>query len=99
MQIRNFLDLTSSLLKQKLTYRTANSSRRRYISKEIAKLGRGNISAQIFTFRELCVATKNFNPENQLGEGVKQLDRNGYQGNREFLVEVMMLSLLHHQNR
>lgn len=29
---------------------------------------------------------------------VKQLDRNGLQGNREFLVEVMMLSLLHHPN-
>ncbi|KAJ3693734.1 hypothetical protein LUZ60_009214 [Juncus effusus] len=27
---------------------------------------------------------------------VKQLDRNGLQGNREFLVEVLMLSLLHH---
>ncbi|CAI5531017.1 unnamed protein product [Closterium sp. Naga37s-1] len=29
---------------------------------------------------------------------VKQLDRNGVQGNREFLVEVLMLSLLHHPN-
>ncbi|GMJ00676.1 PBS1-Like 26 [Hibiscus trionum] len=29
---------------------------------------------------------------------VKQLDRNGFQGNREFLVEVMMLSFLHHPN-
>lgn len=29
---------------------------------------------------------------------VKQLDRNGLQGNKEFLVEVFMLSLLHHQN-
>ncbi|PKA52603.1 Serine/threonine-protein kinase PBS1 [Apostasia shenzhenica] len=29
---------------------------------------------------------------------VKQLDRNGYQGSREFLVEVLMLSLLHHPN-
>ncbi|XP_029120285.1 probable serine/threonine-protein kinase PBL25 [Elaeis guineensis] len=29
---------------------------------------------------------------------VKQLDRNGLQGNEEFLVEVLMLSLLHHQN-
>ncbi|KAK9041020.1 hypothetical protein V6N11_016148 [Hibiscus sabdariffa] len=29
---------------------------------------------------------------------VKQLDRNGMQGNREFLVEVLMLSLLHHPN-
>ncbi|XP_074579627.1 putative serine/threonine-protein kinase PBL7 [Curcuma longa] len=29
---------------------------------------------------------------------VKQLDRNGLQGNREFLVEVLMLNLLHHSN-
>ncbi|KAJ7296143.1 hypothetical protein O6H91_Y141500 [Diphasiastrum complanatum] len=29
---------------------------------------------------------------------VKQLDRNGIQGSREFLVEVLMLSLLHHPN-
>ncbi|XP_022932089.1 probable serine/threonine-protein kinase PBL23 [Cucurbita moschata] len=29
---------------------------------------------------------------------VKQLDPNGYQGNREFLVEVLMLSLLRHPN-
>ncbi|KAK6241814.1 hypothetical protein SCA6_007203 [Theobroma cacao] len=63
------------------------------------------IAAQIFTFRELAAATKNFRPESFLGEGgfgrvykgrlestgqvvaVKQLDRNGLQGNREFLVE------------
>ncbi|KAL9235662.1 hypothetical protein vseg_010404 [Gypsophila vaccaria] len=29
---------------------------------------------------------------------VKQLDRNGLQGNKEFMVEVLMLSLLHHPN-
>ncbi|CAM0147889.1 unnamed protein product [Urochloa decumbens] len=29
---------------------------------------------------------------------VKQLDRDGAQGNREFVVEVLMLSLLHHPN-
>ncbi|KAG8055132.1 hypothetical protein GUJ93_ZPchr0001g29550 [Zizania palustris] len=29
---------------------------------------------------------------------VKQLDKNGFQGNREFLMEVLMLSLLHHSN-
>lgn len=29
---------------------------------------------------------------------VKQLDRNGLQGNKEFLVEVLMLSQLHHDN-
>ncbi|KAE8669716.1 Serine/threonine-protein kinase PBS1 [Hibiscus syriacus] len=31
-------------------------------------------------------------------DAVKQLDRNGLQGNTEFLVEVLMLSLLHHLN-
>ena len=29
---------------------------------------------------------------------MKQLDRNGLQGNREFLAEVLMLSLLHQTN-
>ncbi|XP_027088098.1 probable serine/threonine-protein kinase PBL23 [Coffea arabica] len=29
---------------------------------------------------------------------VKQLDRNGFQGNREFLAEVLTLSLVHHPN-
>lgn len=29
---------------------------------------------------------------------IKQLDRNGLQGNREFLVEVLMLGLLHHRH-
>ena len=29
---------------------------------------------------------------------MKQLDLEGLQGNREFLVEVLMLSLLHHPN-
>ncbi|KAF8103946.1 hypothetical protein N665_0182s0053 [Sinapis alba] len=114
--IKDCIDANTHLSKfDNISFKT-DSSRRRYISEEIAKLGRGNISAQIFTFRELCIATNNFNPENQLGEGgfgrvykgyietpekvvaVKKLDRKGYQGNREFLVEVMMLSLLHHQN-
>ncbi|KAF4394130.1 hypothetical protein F8388_017943 [Cannabis sativa] len=94
----------------------SDSSKRRYITEEISKIGKGNITAQIFAFRELCVATKNFHPDNLLGEGgfgrvykgniesknqvvaVKQLDRNGFQGNREFLVEVLILSLLHHPN-
>ncbi|XVF34035.1 hypothetical protein REPUB_Repub18cG0022400 [Reevesia pubescens] len=94
----------------------ADSSRKRYITQEITKRGKGNISAMIFNYRELCTATNNFNPDNQIGEGgfgrvykgnvenpnqvvaVKQLDRNGYQGNREFLVEVLMLSLLNHSN-
>ncbi|CAM8892965.1 hypothetical protein QQ045_024500 [Rhodiola kirilowii] len=76
--------------------------------------GLDHTAAQIFTFRELTAATKNFREDCLLGEGgfgrvykgwlesrkqtvaIKQLDRNGLQGNREFLVEVLMLSLLHH---
>ncbi|CAI9784190.1 unnamed protein product [Fraxinus pennsylvanica] len=94
----------------------SDSSRRRYITEEIEKLGKGNISAQIFTFHELRVATQDFNTKNLIGEGgfgrvykghiksknidvaVKKLDRNGFQGNHEFLVEVLILSLLHHPN-
>lgn len=78
--------------------------------------GANHIAANIFTFRELATATKNFRADCLLGEGgfgrvykgrlestnqvaaIKQLDRNGLQGNREFLVEVLMLSLLHHPN-
>ncbi|KAM7251532.1 hypothetical protein ACFE04_023415 [Oxalis oulophora] len=46
-----------------------DASRRRYIADEIAKVGKGNITAQTFTFKELNQATNNFNPDNQLGEG------------------------------
>ncbi|XP_057437560.1 probable serine/threonine-protein kinase PBL7 isoform X1 [Lotus japonicus] len=72
--------------------------------------------AQIFTFRELATATKNFRDETFIGQGgfgtvykgqlertnqvvaVKRLDTTGLQGEKEFLVEVLMLSLLHHPN-
>ncbi|KAL3503475.1 hypothetical protein ACH5RR_037924 [Cinchona calisaya] len=94
----------------------SDNSRKRYITAEIEKIGKQNISAQIFTFRDLSLATDNFNSERLIGEGgfgrvykghiqgkntevaVKQLDRNGFQGNREFLVEVLILNLLHHPN-
>uniref|UniRef100_A0ACD6AR36 Uncharacterized protein n=1 Tax=Avena sativa TaxID=4498 RepID=A0ACD6AR36_AVESA len=73
------------------------------------------VSARSFTFRELAAATNSFSHANLLGEGgfgrvysglvgssvvaVKQLDRTGYQGDHEFLVEVLMLSgLLSHPN-
>ncbi|KAF6155463.1 hypothetical protein GIB67_019989 [Kingdonia uniflora] len=90
------------------TFYRKNESKKRSIAQEISKVGKGNIAAQIFTFRELAAATKNFKAESLEGEGefgrvykivdVKQLDRNGLQGNREFLVEVLMLSLLHNEN-
>ncbi|KAF3960618.1 hypothetical protein ACB098_06G041000 [Castanea mollissima] len=113
--IKEYHDTKTLASFTKLSFKS-DSSRRRYITEEIQKIGKGNISAKIFTFRELCVATQNFHLDNLLGEGgfgrvykgiipstnqvvaVKQLDRNGFQGNREFLVEVLMLSLLHHPN-
>ncbi|KAK4279277.1 hypothetical protein QN277_016995 [Acacia crassicarpa] len=94
----------------------SDASRQRYITEEIKKIGNGNITAKIFSYRELRVATQNFHQDNLIGEGgfgrvykgflesmnqvvaVKQLDRNGFQGNREFLVEVLLLSLLSHPN-
>ncbi|KAG9137163.1 hypothetical protein Leryth_011986 [Lithospermum erythrorhizon] len=90
----------------------ADSGRRRYIAHEIEKIGKEKIAAQIFRYRDLCAATENFNNDYLIGEGgfgrvykgqlnnkdvaIKKLDRNGFQGNREFLVEVLVLSLLHH---
>ncbi|KAE9598400.1 putative protein kinase RLK-Pelle-RLCK-VIIa-1 family [Lupinus albus] len=93
-----------------------DSGKKRFIAGEISKLGKGNITTTIFSYRQLCDATQNFHPCNMIGEGgfgrvyrghikstnqvvaVKQLDRNGFQGNKEFLVEVLILSLLHHPN-
>ncbi|KDP36555.1 hypothetical protein JCGZ_08322 [Jatropha curcas] len=61
--------------------------------------------ARSFTFRELASATSNFREINLVGEGgfgrivaVKQLNHDGVQGFQEFIVEVLMLSLLHHPN-
>ncbi|XP_022724090.1 probable serine/threonine-protein kinase PBL23 [Durio zibethinus] len=97
-----------------LSNKTGNSKQK--IAEEIQKIGNAKFSARIFTFRELVVATDNFNPDCLIGEGgfgrvykgyiesidkivaVKQLDRNGMQGSREFFSEVLMLSLVHHPN-
>ncbi|WMV27835.1 hypothetical protein MTR67_021220 [Solanum verrucosum] len=65
---------------------------------------KGNV-ARSFTFKELALATQNFREANLLGEGgfgsvvaIKQLNLDGLQGHQEFIVEVLMLSLLHHKN-
>ncbi|XP_051135179.1 probable serine/threonine-protein kinase PBL23 isoform X1 [Andrographis paniculata] len=88
-------------------------SKQRIIAEDALRI---RAPAEIFTFRELAIATQNFNPDLLLGEGgfgrvykgyiekteqvvaVKQLDRNGIQGNREFLAEVLTLSMVHHPN-
>lgn len=63
------------------------------------------LAAATKNFRPEClIGEGGFGPvykgrlENGQVVAVKQLDRNGLQGNREFLVEVLMLSLLHHEN-
>uniref|UniRef100_A0A0E0K8C3 non-specific serine/threonine protein kinase n=1 Tax=Oryza punctata TaxID=4537 RepID=A0A0E0K8C3_ORYPU len=72
----------------------------------------GNGYAHSFTFKDLSVATGYFNEANFIGEGgfgkvykgkingqmvaVKQLTRDGVQGRNEFLVEVLMLTVLNH---
>ncbi|KAL3576818.1 hypothetical protein D5086_022101 [Populus alba] len=113
--IKEYRDAETLASYANISFKT-DSSRKRFITEEIKKIGKGNIPADIFTCRELATATTNFNNENLIGEGgfgrvykgliaktnqvvaVKQLDRNGFQGNREFLIEVLMLSLLHHPN-
>ncbi|KAE8714905.1 Serine/threonine-protein kinase PBS1 [Hibiscus syriacus] len=97
-----------------LSLKTDGSNKK--IAEEIQKIGKAKVSARIFTFRELLVATDNFNSDYLIGEGgfgrvyqgyiesidhvvaVKQLDRNGMQGSREFFSEVLMLSLVQHPN-
>ncbi|CAL4920582.1 unnamed protein product [Urochloa decumbens] len=70
--------------------------------------------AHSFTFKDLLVATGYFNEANFIGEGgfgkvykgkingqmvaVKQLAQDGVQGRNEFLVEVLMLTVLNHPN-
>ncbi|XP_008789617.2 probable serine/threonine-protein kinase PBL17 [Phoenix dactylifera] len=82
--------------------------------------GYGNVN--IFTYRELRAATKNFRPDQILGEGgfgivykgvidenirtgfksthvaVKELNLEGFQGDREWLAEVNYLGQLSHPN-
>ena len=39
------------------------------MEEEIEKLGKGNMTSQIFSYRELSAATRNFHPNNLIGEG------------------------------
>ncbi|CAK7331664.1 unnamed protein product [Dovyalis caffra] len=75
---------------------------------EISKDRRSNgKQAQTFTFEELAAATGNFRNVvvyvnrfvfHYMVVAIKQLDRNGLQGIREFVVEVVTLSLADHPN-
>ncbi|KAK3008432.1 hypothetical protein RJ639_014775 [Escallonia herrerae] len=82
----------------------------------------GNSDLDIFTYEEMRLATRQFRPDQVLGEGgfgivykgvidenvrvgykktpvaIKELDREGLQGDREWLAEVNYLGQLRHQN-
>lgn len=46
-----------------------DSGKRKYLEEEVTKPGNGNITSKIFSYHELCVATKNFHNSNMVGEG------------------------------
>ncbi|WOH11667.1 hypothetical protein DCAR_0831157 [Daucus carota subsp. sativus] len=63
------------------------------------------IAAKAYTLREMAIATKNFRQECLMFDdgfgkvvAIKQLDRNGMKGGKEFLEEVAALSPLKHPN-
>ncbi|KAJ6333862.1 hypothetical protein OIU77_009697 [Salix suchowensis] len=92
------------ILKKKSSFKWIIANDFGHVINVADKSKRRNLS-QVFTFHELAVATENFNPQCLVGEGgfgkivaVKQLDRNGLQGNREFFCEVLSLSLVQHSN-
>ncbi|CAD6201793.1 unnamed protein product [Miscanthus lutarioriparius] len=88
---------------------SSGADARRKVAPDVA-----NGYAHSFTFKDLLVATGYFNEANFIGEGgfgkvykgkingqmvaVKQLARDGVQGRNEFLVEVLMLTVLNHRN-
>lgn len=47
----------------------ADASKRKYITEEINKIGKGQITAKVFSYKALCVATNNFHPDKLIGEG------------------------------
>ncbi|KAL1320241.1 probable serine/threonine-protein kinase PBL23 [Arachis duranensis] len=90
------------------------SSKHRQINEQIKKYGEVKNDIKVFTYNQIAEATENFNSDNLLGEGgfgsvykgyicdqhvaMKQLNRQGAQGTREFYAEVLMLSLVKHPN-
>ncbi|KAF7811147.1 putative serine/threonine-protein kinase PBL23 [Senna tora] len=81
-----------------MSLKKTGSSRHRQITAEIEKHGKAQNEIKIFTYKELAGATNDFSENSKIGEAVKQLDRKGRQGTREFLSEVLMLSLFKHPN-
>ncbi|XP_020573842.1 probable serine/threonine-protein kinase PBL25 [Phalaenopsis equestris] len=85
-------------------------------AEEALPVANENDAMQIFTYKEIATATKNFSEDCILGSdecgrvykgelqevneivAIKQLQRNGNQGENEFFGDVVKLSFLHHPN-
>lgn len=69
-------------------------SKQRVAAEDIIRSG-GRASAEVFTFRELALATENFNPELRVGEGGFGRVYKGYfnKTNQVYVVTSLSLSL------
>ncbi|MED6143890.1 putative serine/threonine-protein kinase pbl23 [Stylosanthes scabra] len=90
------------------------SSKHRQINEQIRRYGEVKNEIRVFTYNEISEAAEKFSSDNLLGEGgfgsvykgyicdqhvaMKQLNRQGAQGTREFYAEVLMFSLVKHPN-
>ncbi|KAL6616200.1 hypothetical protein ACP70R_038470 [Stipagrostis hirtigluma subsp. patula] len=75
-----------------------NMSSRALTFKQLAAATKGFCESNLLGEGGFGRVYKGFLDDTKEVIAVKQLDRDGFQGNREFLVEVLMLSLLHHPN-
>ncbi|CAB4284984.1 unnamed protein product [Prunus armeniaca] len=78
------------LITRCLRHRDRPPSRRHSSSKITMKID----GVKEFTFKEMTLATRNFDSSTQLGRG----EEGSLQGEKEFLTEIELLSRLHHRN-
>nr|GEV85113.1 probable serine/threonine-protein kinase PBL17 [Tanacetum cinerariifolium] len=109
-------DPNPSLKIKKESPYTRSSRNAVVINKDVKDL-RGNLgysNLDSYTYKEMQIATKNFRPNQVLGEGgfgivyrglinnmqvaIKELDPEGIQGDREWLAEIYYLGQLQHPN-
>ncbi|BBH06352.1 hypothetical protein Prudu_017988 [Prunus dulcis] len=83
-------------------HRDRPPSRRHSSSKITMKID----GVKAFTFKEMTLATRNFDSSTELGRGgygkvyraIKRAEEGSLQGEKEFLTEIELLSRLHHRN-
>ncbi|CAB4284986.1 unnamed protein product [Prunus armeniaca] len=83
------------LITRCLRHRDRPPSRRHSSSKITMKID----GIKSFTFKEMRLATGNFDSSTQLGRGaIKRAGEGSLEGEKEFLTEIELLSRLHHRN-